>query len=106
MLQRLSDVFWPPKWKAAMGAIFCFVLAVLFFSTASAVFVIFGVVALIYCLWYAGVWLYKFNRDKQLAAQAQANAMQQRQQAQQLTPSRTTPDANPLFVPPQLPDER
>ena len=104
MLQRINDVFNPPKWKAAVAAIFCFALAILFFSTS--VFGAEGAAALTYGMWYAGVWLLKFSRDKRLAAEAKTNSRRQFQQPQQVAPSRATPESSQLFVPTQFPDER
>jgi hypothetical protein len=103
MIRRFQEVFWPPKWKAALAAIFCFALAILLFSTS--VFAIIGPVPLFYGLWYGGVWLFKFSHDQQLAAQAKADEQRQLQQARQVAPSRTTPESSQLFVPTQFPDE-
>ena len=104
MFQRINEVFNPPKWKAAVAAICCFVLAILLFSTS--VFAIEGAAALTYALWYTVVWLFKFSRDKQLAVEAKEAAQARLQQAQQLAPSKATPESSQLFVPYQLPDER
>jgi hypothetical protein len=92
LVYRFNAVFNPSKTRAAVASILCFFAGCLVFALG-ADFASVGGGLLLFSLIYGCVWLYKYNRDKKIAAPPVATELP----AQTITKS--NPDSNRLYVP-------
>jgi hypothetical protein len=102
MFYRLQSMFWPSKGKAALRAVLWLAASIPFFLWGD-VMIMVALACLVAGLYYSAIWLYKFNRDKQLAMQAKAKVMQP---PQAIMPNMSSPESNMFYVPPEPPTDR